>query len=106
MPSRIVSAALSSTKARWAARADPVDPHVDGAAHQVLAVVERHDALLREGDQLDRHLVADLLAELDERPHRLELGVADVDVAAHELDAVGELPAQDRPDPLLPVVDG
>ena len=87
-------------------RAHHVDAHVDRAAHQLLAAVERHDALLRKGDQLQLHLVADLLAQLEQRAHRAQLGVADVDVAAHELDAVGQLPAQHGADAALDVVDG
>ena len=86
--------------------ADDVDAHVDGLAHQLLAAVERHDALLRKRDQLQRDLVADLLAQLGQRPDRPQLRIAHVDVAAHELDAVGELPPQHCPDPLLDVVDG
>src|SRR5207245_11182800 len=84
---------------------DHVHPHLHRPAHKVLPAFERHDPLLREGHELERHLVADLLAQLDQRPHRAELWVADVDAAAHELDAVGELPAQHRPDATLHVVD-
>src|SRR4029077_14886862 len=40
-----------------------------------------------------------------EGPHRLQLGVADVDVAPHELHAVGQLPPQHGANPLLDVFD-
>ena len=86
--------------------ADDVDAEVDRLSHQVLAAVERHDSLLRKGDQLQGDLVADLFAQLGERAHGSKLRIADVDVAAHELDAVGELPAKHRADPLLHVLDG
>ena len=82
-----------------------VDAHVDRAPHQILASVERHDALLRKRDELQLHLVADLLTQLDERANRAQLRVADVHVAAHELDAVGQLPAQHGADAALDVVD-
>src|SRR5690349_4024743 len=85
-------------------RPDDVDPEVDGPPHQVLSPVERQNSLLRKGDELERHLVADLLAELDQGAHRAKLRVADVDVAPHELHAVGELPPKDRPNPLLDVL--
>ena len=83
-----------------------VGPQLDGPPHQRFAVREGEDALLRERHQLQRHLPGDLLAQLQQRPQRRQLGVADVDVAADEQHAVRELPAQHRPDPLLDVLDG
>ena len=87
-------------------RADHVDAHVDCPLHQVLAAVERHDPLLRERDQLHRHLVADLLAQLHQGANGAQLRIADVNVAAHELDPVGELPPEHRAHAALDVVDG
>ena len=87
-------------------RPDDVDSEVDRLPHQVLAALERHDPLLRKRDQLQVDLVADLLAQLDKGAYRAQLGVAHVDMAAHELDAIGQLPAQHGPNPLLHVLDG
>ena len=83
--------------------ANHVHAEIDGLAHEVLAVLERHDPLLGKRDQLQGHLVPDLLAQLGESADRLELGIADVDVAPHELHPVGELPPQHRADSLLDV---
>jgi len=47
-----------------------------------------------------------LLAQVDQRAQRPQLRVAHVDVAADMLDAAGELPAQDLPDPGLHVLVG
>ena len=85
--------------------ADHVHPQVDRSAHQVLPAVKGHDPLLGKRHQLQRHLVADLLAQLDEGAHGFQLRVTDVDVAAHELDAVGQLPAEHGTDALLDILD-
>ena len=87
-------------------RADDVDAHVDGALHQLLAPVEGHDPLLGKGHQLECHLIADLLAQLEQGSHRAQLWIADVDVAAHELDPIRQLPAENGAHPPFHVVDG
>src|SRR5207245_5226943 len=81
--------------------ADDVDAEVDRLPHQVLAAVERHDSLLGKGDELQGDLVADLLAQLGERTPGPKLRIADVDVAAHDLHAVGTLTARRRAAPLF-----
>ena len=86
--------------------ADDVGAQLDGLAHQLLAAVEAEDALLRERDELEVDQAAHLLAQVDQRAQRGQLGVADVDMAAHVLDAAGELPAQHLPDPGLHVLVG
>ena len=86
-------------------RPDHVDAEADRPPHQLLAAFEGVDALLREGDQLEAHLLAQLGPGLEETADRGQLGVADVDVAAHVLDAVGELPAEHRQRPPLDVLD-
>ena len=85
--------------------ADHIDAHFDRLAHQLLAALEREDPLLGKGHELQGHLVADLLAQLQQGAHRPQLGVAHVDMAAHELHAVGELPAQHGAHTALDVVD-
>src|SRR6202011_3509182 len=70
-----------------------------------LAVGERLDALLREGDQLDGDPVLDLLPKLEEGAKRRQVRITDVDMAAYEEDAVGELPAEDLRDPVFDVLD-
>src|SRR4029077_15767698 len=82
-----------------------VDPHVDSAPHQVLAAFERQDPLLRKRDQLEGHLVANLLPKLEESSNSAQLRVANVDVTAHELDAVGKLPPQHGADAALHIVN-
>src|SRR6266478_4944306 len=102
MPSRIVSAAMTSTNREWSSSVssqwmstrrplsaasaianltdrspysrvdihcdETDDDHVDCLAHQVFAALEREDALLGKGHQLQGHLVTDLLAQLQQGP--------------------------------------
>ncbi len=86
--------------------ADDVGAQLNGLAHQLPAAVEAQDALLREGDELQVDQAAYLLAQLDEGPQRAQLRIAHIDVAADMLDAAGQLPAQDLPDPRLHVLAG
>ena len=79
-------------------------PSSPALAHQLAAAVEPDDALLRKRDQLQVDLPARLLAQLDQRPQRDEIGVAHVDVRPHVLHAIRQLPAQHFADPLLHVV--
>jgi hypothetical protein len=75
--------------------ADHVAAEAHRLAHELLAVRERQDPVLREGDQLELDDVAQLVAELDERSQRDKPRVADVDVRADQPGALGDLP-QDR----------
>ena len=60
--------------------ADDVAAEAHRLAHQLLAVREREDPVLREGDQPQLDDVADLLAQLEERLEGGQRRVADVDV--------------------------
>src|ERR1700726_5044507 len=63
------------------------------------------DTLLRKRDELDRDLIGKLLPDFEQCPQRGEFRIADVDVAADEEDAVGDLPAEDLGDAALHIVD-
>ena len=67
---------------------------------------KEQDALLREGDELQVHDVADALAHLDHRVERRERRIGGVDVAPNVQDSVGHLPAEDLLHPLDDVVVG
>src|SRR2546430_4685630 len=82
-----------------------IRPHFDGAPHQGLAVGEGLNALLWKCHQLQRDLIRKFLSDLEQRPQRRELGVANVDVAADEEDPVRDLPAEHLGNPALDVFD-
>src|SRR5438132_946413 len=86
--------------------ADNIRPHFDGAPHLRLAVGEGLNTLLWKCDQLQRDLIRKFLSDLEQRPQRRELGVANVDVTADEEDPVRDLPAEHLGNPALDVFDG
>ena len=75
--------------------ADDVAAQAHRLAHQLLAVGERQDAVLGEGDQAQVDQVAHLVAQLQQGAQRDEVRVAHVDVRADEAGALGHLP-EDR----------
>src|SRR5256885_8739763 len=85
--------------------ADHIRSHFDGAPHQRLAVREGLNALLWKCHQLQRDLIRKFLSDLEYRPQRSELGVANVDMAADEEHPVCDLPAEDLGNPALDVLD-
>ena len=74
--------------------ADDVGAELGRLAHKFTAAVERHDAELRKCDQLQIDLPAGLFTNLDQCAKRGQRRVAHVDVTAHVLHAVRQLPAQ------------
>ena len=86
--------------------ADDVGPELDRLAHQRRAAVEGKDALLRERHELQVDQAADFLAQVGESAQRGELRIAHVDMAAHVLDAAGQLPAQHLAYPAPDIVVG
>jgi hypothetical protein len=86
--------------------ADHVAPESHRLAHQALAVGERQDPVLGEGDESEVDDVGDLVAELEERPERDEVRVAHVDVAADEPGPLSDLPEDGFAGPRLDVLVG
>ena len=72
--------------------ADDVAAEAHRLAHQLLAVRERQDAVLREGDQPEVDDVADLVAQLEQGLERDEVGIAHVDVRADQARSPGRPP--------------
>ena len=87
-------------------RADDVDAHARGPAHECLSVWEGLDALLRERDDLQGDRVLEFLAQLEHRVERGELRIRHVDVGADVLDAEARLLAHGAVHALLHVLDG
>jgi hypothetical protein len=73
--------------------ADDVAAQAHRLAHELLAIREAEDPVLREGDQAQVDDVGHLGLELEEGLERDEVRVADVDVAADEARALGDFPA-------------
>jgi hypothetical protein len=69
-----------------------VDAHVERRRQRALGVGPPQIAVLRERNELQIDLVANQLAHLEQRLHRAQLGIADVDVAAND-----QRSARDRP---------
>ena len=74
---------------------DHVAPEAHRLAHQVLAVREGQDAVLRERDQPEVHDVAHLVAQLQQGAQRRQRRIAHVHVGPDEAGPLGDLP-QDR----------
>ena len=75
--------------------ADHVAAEAHRLAHQLLAVWERQDAVLRERDQAQVHDVAHLVAQLEQRAEGRQDGIADVHVGTDEAGPLRDLP-EDR----------
>src|ERR1700694_3906960 len=85
--------------------AHDVSAQFHGLPHQTLAARKGLDAWLRKGHQLEGDLIREFLLQLHQRSERGQLGIADVDVATDEEDAVRDLPAQYSRHATLHVLD-
>ena len=79
---------------------------LDGLLHELLAMREREDAFLREGDELQRHEWRDLLAHLQQCMQRGEARIGHIHMAAHVLNAVPRHHAQRVQGTVLDVLHG
>ena len=71
-----------------------VGPQANRFLHQLAAIAKRLDPLLGKGDDLQVHQVPGLFAHLEHGLERGQVGVGDIDMGTHLLDAMGGQGAQ------------